>query len=289
MLSDGLKAKVEEMLGDRLVSVEPVAGGCIGRAARIQTSSRSFFAKWGPPQVSRTFVAEQAGLEALRAASSIVRIPVVVGSRTLSDGTGILVMEWIESVPLTGSLWAQLGRGLAEIHRKSENLFGFTEDNYIGSSVQKNTQCENWCSFFRDQRLRFQANLARSNNLWSSSWDAAFDRLCKELDDIVPEYPDSSLVHGDLWSGNILADTSGNPVLVDPAVYYGHREVDLAMSSLFGSLPNVFYDTYHTEWPVDEEYDRRKEVYNLYHLINHLNLFGTSYASSVASVLAKYR
>jgi fructosamine-3-kinase len=189
---------------------------------------------------------------------------------------------------MISATWTSLGRGLAELHRCTTGRFGFDADNYIGSTVQKNESNDSWPDFFRKSRLLFQADLARANNLWHTSWNSGFDRLCNHLDELLPERPEASLVHGDLWAGNVLADTDGNPVLLDPAVYYGHREVDLAMSSLFGSFPNDFYRAYQEEWPLEEGYNSRKEIYNLFHLINHLNLFGASYASSVESVLVKF-
>jgi len=288
MLPDELQERVETLLGEVLLRIEPVTGGCIGNTGRLFTNDDSYFAKWGPSHISRTFPAEKRGLEELRSSARLIRIPQLIGMCESADGTGILVMEWIHSRPMTSSTWSSLGRGLAELHRCNMAQFGFEADNYIGSTVQENNIDESWPAFFRQRRLLFQADLARANNLWPSSWNSGFDRLCNHLDGLLPGNPEASLVHGDLWAGNVLADSGGNPVLVDPAIYYAHREVDLAMSSLFGSFPSDFYRTYEEEWPLEEGYHSRKEIYNLFHLINHLNLFGESYASSVEAVLKKF-
>lgn len=288
MIPDELRERVENLLGERLLRIEPVSGGCIGNAGRLFTGNNSYFAKWGAPNVCKTFPAEKRGLDELRSSSSVIRIPQLIGTCALDDGTGILLMEWIDSHPMTSAAWSSLGRGLAELHICTTDRFGFEADNFIGSTVQKNDKNDSWPDFFRKRRLLFQADLARANNLWRPSWNGRFDRLCENLDELLPGKPEASLVHGDLWGGNVLADTAGKPVLLDPAVYYGHREVDLAMSSLFGSFPNEFYWAYQEEWSLEEGYDSRKEIYNLFHLINHLNLFGASYASSVESVLVKF-
>ncbi len=288
MLSDELRECVETLLGGRLLRIESVSGGCIGNTGRLFTDNNSYFAKWGASHVSRTFPAETRGLDELRVSTSGIRIPQLIGTCSLADGTGILLLEWIDSRAMTSATWASLGRGLAELHRCTTDRFGFEADNYIGSSVQKNHKNDSWPVFFRENRLLFQADLARANNLWSTSWNSGFDRLCRNLEELLPGNPEASLVHGDLWGGNVLVDTAGIPVLLDPAVYYAHREVDLAMSSLFGSFPDNFYRAYEAEWPLEHGYDSRKEIYNLFHLINHLNLFGTTYASSVQSVLAQF-
>ncbi|MCH8246084.1 MAG: fructosamine kinase family protein [Bacteroidetes bacterium] len=279
---------LEEDLGEKVLEDYPVSGGCIGTSAKLRTESGFCFAKWGDFKVARTFESERSGLQLLASATSSIRIPEVVTETRLESGAGILVLEWIETSPHTPESWSALGRGLAEIHRAQEEFYGLPSDNFIGASSQPNDRKSSWGEFFRDCRLRPQVEMARRNGVWKLDWDSDFTRLLDRLEQILPENPGASLVHGDLWAGNVLTDSKGKPVLIDPAVYYGHREVDVAMSSLFGAFGQPFYDAYAESWPLDNGFSQRRDVYNLYHLLNHLNLFGSSYASAVGTILQTY-
>jgi fructosamine-3-kinase len=177
---------------------------------------------------------------------------------------------------------------LAAQHRVLSPSFGLDDDNFIGANPQPNQRSDNWLTFFREQRLGFQMELARRNNLLPAQRARRLETLLNRLGDWLPAQPPASLLHGDLWGGNWLATASGEPALIDPAVYYGHREADLAFTELFGGFPAAFYTAYKAAWPPDPGYKERKDLYNLYHLLNHLNLFGEGYGGSVDSILQQY-
>jgi fructosamine-3-kinase len=166
--------------------------------------------------------------------------------------------------------------------------FGFESDNYIGSTEQPNTWTNTWCEFFGVQRIGFQARLARDRGRIGSQLSKSIDALVGRIQLLLPEPRHPALLHGDLWGGNYLCDSTGNPVLIDPAVYYGHPEADLAMTELFGGFDAAFYRAYRDESPVDSGYSARRDLYNLYHMLNHLNIFGGSYLGSVQSIVASY-
>lgn len=288
VLDPALKYDIEKALDEHVVDVRTVSGGCISSAAHLITDRCSYFVKWGDAAVARTFSAEAAGLAELASGTVLLKIPGVVRQITLNDGRGVLVLEWIQTAPFKDHTWRALGTGLAELHGTLAKSYGYVEDNFIGSSPQNNDCVGQWPTFWRESRFIPQIEMARSSGIWSSSWDPAMERLLHTLDDLLPEHPERSLLHGDLWRGNVLADQHGTPVLIDPAVYFGHREADIAMTMLFGEFDGQFYRAYSEAWPFDPGHENRMELYNLYHLINHLNLFGGSYAGSVEAVLTKY-
>lgn len=287
-----LPPTLAEAIAARLASpirrVSSVGGGCIAHATRLDTDDGSFFLKYGGGEVARTFPAEAAGLRALRAAESPLFVPVVVGAEEETGAhPGFLLMEWIEPGAQRDGFWEAFGSGLAAMHRHTAEHFGFAQDNFIGRLPQRNTWADTWTGFFRDHRLEPQVQMARERGRWSAAWNRALETLYLRLGDLLPEQPPSSILHGDLWSGNYLVTATGPAALIDPAAYYGHREADLAMTELFGGFPARFYRAYREAWPLAPGYDTRREIYNLYHLINHLNHFGSSYAGSVASILEK--
>lgn len=191
--------------------------------------------------------------------------------------TAYLVLEYIELGGSGTKSQKLLGRGLAELHRITSSRFGWHRDNTIGSTPQINTGTPAWVDFLRNRRLGYQLGLAAGNGM-PQRITAAGELLLIRLGDFFTAYtPVPSLLHGDLWGGNVAADTSGRPVLYDPAVYFGDREADLAMTELFGGFSQVFYDAYTAAWPADEGYRLRKTLYNLYHVLNHFNLFSGGY------------
>ena len=221
------------------------------------------------------FVAEAAGLQAI-AATQTLRVPQVIAHGT-SEGINFLVLEYLQ-LGVRGDA-RRLGEQLAALHRNTANRFGFPQDNFIGSTPQPNGWADDWLDFWRERRLGFQLQLAAQNG-----YGGELQRQGEKLMDALPEFfagytPQPSLLHGDLWGGNhgFLAD--GTPTVFDPAAYYGDRECDLAMTELFGGYPAEFYAAYQTAWPLDNGHEKRRDLYNLYHILNHANLFGGSYVS----------
>ena len=277
-----IKARLESEIGE-IYAIEQVGGGCIANASRVETAKGCYFLKYGAPGVARTFEAEASGLEALRAAGAPIRIPEVV----LFD-ENVLLLEWIEQGTKEAGFDETFGRALAALHRHEGPGYGFEMDNFIGRSPQRNAWHDTWPGFFSACRLAPQVDMARRAGLWRSGWEPMLETVYNKLPDLLPDEPGKSMLHGDLWGGNYLVAATGEAVLFDPACYYGDRETDLAMTELFGGFGPKFYAGYREAWPLDPGYEARRDIYNLYHLINHLNLFGGSYAGSVARVLGRF-
>lgn len=252
---------------------ESIGGGCINQAMRLPGDGRDFFVKFNAATQSDMFVAEAEGLREL-AATRAIRVPEPV-CWGVAGATAYLVLEYMEFGH--GGKGAVLGEQLAALHRVTRAEFGWQRDNTIGSTEQINTPDADWIRFWRERRLGFQLQLGRRNGLGSDVLRLG-EQLQEQLDDLFDGYrPRPSLLHGDLWSGNhgYLAD--GTPVIFDPAVYFGDREADLAMTELFGGFGAEFYAGYRAAWPLDAGYAARKTLYNLYHILNHANLFGGGY------------
>ena len=289
MLPDALRDALEERLDATIESVVSVSGGCIANACRLETDAAPFFLKYGPDEVARTFPGEAAGLEALGAADSPLVVPSVHDTAPATDARpGFLVMEWVNPGREGRRFWDRFGEGLAALHRHTADAHGFDQDNFIGRLPQSNAWTDDWPTFFREQRLAPQVDMARERNRWRDGWGEALSTLYRRLPDILPKSPEPSVLHGDLWKGNYMVTAVGDPALVDPATYYGHREADLAMTELFGGYDDRFYDAYRSAWGLAPEYETRRDVYNLYHLINHLNLFGGGYAAQVEKTLRPF-
>jgi protein-ribulosamine 3-kinase len=267
----------------------PLAGGDINLAFRLDCGSYRFFVKLNRADREPMFVAEREGLEALRS-SQTIRVPEV--HLTGNDGEhAYIVMEYIE---LGGAVDNdRLAQALAAMHGRVQSRFGFHCDNAIGSTPQVNRPTTDWVEFWREQRLEFQLELARRNGIAAKLIDRG-SRLAGNLAQFFTTYrPQPSLLHGDLWSGNWGFDHVGNPVVYDPACYYGDHEADLAMMELFASPGARFFARYRECFPIDAGYAERRDLYNLYHLLNHANLFGGGYASraqqSIDRLLAELR
>lgn len=260
-------------------------GGCINNAVRVKTGEGSFFLKWNEDIEEDMFAAEANGLRLLRAGSSL-KIPEVLGLGKI-ENKHYLLLEYVESrFPMT-TYWQQLGQGLASQHRIAAEKFGLEYDNYIGSLPQANHQSENWIDFFREKRLEVQLGLAIYNGLVDKDFANKYKALYSKLPDLLQEEP-PALLHGDLWSGNVMVGEEGEPCIIDPAVYYGHREVELAFTELFGGFDPRFYSAYEEAFPLDPGYKDRKDIYNIYPLMVHVNLFGTSYLSGVERTLRRF-
>ncbi|MEJ2309618.1 MAG: fructosamine kinase family protein [Gammaproteobacteria bacterium] len=279
-----VEAAIEAATGEtfRVRESRSTGGGCINQSLRIDDGGRSFFVKLNAASLLPMFEAESAGLEEMLASDSIrVPRPVCSGS---GGGTAWLVMEYI---PMGGrSNGAQAGEQLARMHRSQARAFGWKIDNTIGSTPQPNGWMNDWVAFWRDRRLAFQLELAARNG-YGGALQAKGEKLLGCFARLIDHAPVPSLLHGDLWGGNIGYDAEGNPVLFDPAVYYGDREADLAMTELFGGFGRAFYDAYNATWPVDSGYAVRKSLYNLYHILNHLNLFGGGYAGQAQAMIER--
>jgi len=288
-LPPDIEAAVVALLGGVIHRAAAVGGGCIAQATRLDTEAGPFFLKYGGPAVARTFPAEAAGLRVLHEAGSPLTIPRVLAAQGADPGKpGFLLMTWIEPGVHRDGFWETFGQGLASLHGHTAAQYGFDANNFIGRLPQRNTWEVAWPSFFRDHRLEPQVARARTAGRWQAAWNRPLDALYRHLDVLLPPAPPASLLHGDLWSGNFMVTQAGQAALIDPAVYYGDREADLAMTELFGGFAARFYESYRAAWPLEAGYEARREVYNLYHRLNHLNLFGSNYAGSVASVLRRY-
>jgi protein-ribulosamine 3-kinase len=284
MQSD-LRASLEKMLGP-IRSFTPVGGGDINAAARIDTGDARYFVKWNTASLPHMFEVEARGLKMLATANAL-RIPNVIA---LIDQPPALVLEWID-VGASSKLAAAeaLGRGLARQHRSSASTYGLDHDNYIGSNPQRNGPSRSWIEFYRDQRLGVQRDLAQRHGHLTPDRARRLDRVLNRLDRWIDEsLVTPALLHGDLWGGNTLIDAQGQPVLIDPAVYYGDREAEIAFTELFGGFGARFYAAYNEAWPLARGYAHRRDLYNLYHLLNHLNLFGAGYGGSVDAILRRY-
>jgi len=271
----------------------PVGGGCINHSeiALLQGGGRLFVKSNSDPKAADMFEREAEGLLAL-AEPGAIRVPEGPVPGTAGE-LAFLVMEAIPRGHPKPGYFEDFGRRFARLHRltarESGERFGFAHDNYIGSTPQPNGWMDDWVGFFRERRLGFQIELARRNGLSDPGLDRLMNRLLAHLNDYLdlPDEP-ACLLHGDLWSGNAMSDDAGNPVLLDPATYYGHREADLAMTELFGGFDHTFYDAYEAEWALPPGSPERRELYKLYHLLNHLNLFGTGYRGRCVEIARRF-
>ncbi len=270
-------------------TARPVSGGCINQSIVVRTDGcQSLFVKCHEQAPNRFFESEAAGLDLIRRTGA-VRVPAVVGYDVAHGGTSFLVLEWIEKGMAAPSFDSRFGRHLAEMHHLGfQDDFGWSQDNFLGSTLQPNGSHENWIEFWRTCRLGHQFKLATENRYGDQRFRWLAERLLSRLDELLDHNVRPSLLHGDLWSGNYMADSAGKPVVLDPAVYYGDREAEFGMTTLFGGLSPDFYAAYEEVWPLSAGSDERIEIYRLYHLLNHLNLFGTSYLAGCLKIMQKY-
>ena len=264
----------------------PAHGGCINNGGRLKTSTGELFIKWNSSmKYPDMFKAEAHGLNYL-AATGCVRVPRVRAVLETKQHQ-VLVLEVIVENRKSPNYWSSLGRGLASIHGQSNATFGLESDNYIGSLPQKNSASGSLIEFYVDNRFRPQLELASRSGLLVMQDVSNLENLFVRLNEILPERA-PSLLHGDLWSGNIMSDDVGEPVLIDPAVYYGAPEADIAMTRLFGGFHEQFYEAYFAETPMDPGVEERILIYQLYPLLVHVNLFGRSYVSQVREILSRF-
>jgi protein-ribulosamine 3-kinase len=262
---------------------QAVAGGCINDGRVLQTTSRlRLFFKHNSSAPPDMFQREADGLAALSAAPGAPRVPAA-----WLWGDDFILLEYLSPAPQAVDYWPELGRRLAQIHETTAKSFGFYHGNYLGTTPQPNGWLADGYAFFAKRRIGFQAARAHRQGLLSLDNLRRAEQLASKLPNLVPYQP-ASLLHGDLWLGNIVPGPDGQACLIDPAAHFGWAEADLAMTALFGRPPESFYAAYSAERPLAPGYQDRFDLYNLYHLLNHLNLFGASYLPAVETILARY-
>ena len=268
-----------------VIETQFLSGGDINTAAQVFSSEGVFFVKWNHSEHQGMFEAEARGLDVLRQTDALF-IPQVIGYGQQADKS-YLILEYIDPGTPEKDYWETLGQSLAVLHSHTQPRFGLNFSNFIGSLPQTNTPTANGADFFFEHRLLPQAGMALYKGLLSKqAYDALF-RLHKQLPDLLPnERP--ALLHGDLWSGNVMITENGQPALIDPAVYYGFREADLAFTKLFGGFHQRFYEAYNEAFPLADDFEERVAIYNLYPLLVHVNLFGSGYVSGVERVLNQF-
>ena len=259
-----------------------ISGGCINECARLQLSGhQSLFLKQHLHPPEGFYRKEVAGLRALKGKSPLT-VPAVIHCAST-----FLLLEDLTATARQTDYWEKLGIGLAILHKNLMPHFGFDSENYCGTTPQPNPVSTDGHRFFAHHRLLYQSNLAQSKKLLSAEDIEAIDSIARRLEELIPEQP-AVLLHGDLWSGNVHVGNRGEPALIDPAVYWGWAESDLAMTTMFGGFPESFYAAYEDCASITRQWRERAELYNLDHLLNHLNLFGPSYLSQIRAVVRKY-
>ena len=292
MLPGDLKKSVESFLTAKTGSAETISetkangGGCINEAYSLNTTAGKYFIKYNSVSAfPLMFEKEASGLRIL-ADTKTIATPEVIGTGE-SGKYAWLLLQNIESNPAGRNFWNKFGTKLADLHRNTNDYFGLDHDNYIGSLVQSNKFHPDFFSFFISERIEPQLKEARNKGSFSQSDIRYFDPLFKSLHNIIPsEKP--ALVHGDLWSGNFMVNTLGSPCLIDPAIYYGHREADIAMTLMFGGFQPEFYHAYNQSWPMENGWQKRMDIFNLYPLLVHVNLFGGSYSGQVLRIIRQF-
>lgn len=272
-----------------VVSRRGTSGGCISETAYLELSNNeTLFLKANSSRYRGMFLAEAKGLLALQQEGG----PRVPSPLAYCEGKReqFILLSYIKPGRPHRHHYRDFGHAFASLHRHDvSSVFGFDHDNYIGSTSQRNRKCDSWISFFRDHRLGFQIDLAAKQGLASGALVKKVEQLMAKLGELIDEPEHPSILHGDLWTGNAMADEHGDAVIFDPAAYYGHYEADVAMTELFGRFPSDFYSAYSEVLPLTDDYRAtRKTVYNLYHILNHLNIFGASYAGQAMSMVSRF-
>lgn len=279
-----IKEKIESILNEDILNFSSISGGCISNSHIILTKSNKYFIKTYPENCSKLLKCEANGLSEIKKSKSI-KTPNII---YVNDE--FLLLEFMEEGRKDNQTMSNFGAELAKLHKYTNEKFGYFEDNFIGANIQKNINLkDNWADFYWEERLLFQYKLAEKNGYTDPDFRNRFNKLSKTIYSILSDSTEQpSLIHGDLWSGNYLVDINSKAVLIDPAVYYGHREAELGMTLLFGGFSKDFYGSYNEEYPLEKNWKFRVDLYKLYHLMNHLNLFGNSYFSQVQNAINKY-
>ncbi len=289
MFPAALLQHLESVLHAPLTVRQPVAGGDIHRAHALQTAGgRRFFVKYNnTPEAPEMFHTEALGL-ALLGASRVIAVPHVQAYGTApEEGWAFLALDFVESGPRNRLFWETFGDALANLHGNTSAQYGFAHDNFIGSLRQSNRRHDTWQDFYAAERLLPQTRLARDAGRLDAATVRRLEKLCSRLGNLCPEEA-PALVHGDLWSGNFICNADSLPVLIDPAAAFSHRETDLAMARLFGGFDLAFFQGYEKAWPLEQGFEERIEIYQLYYLLVHVNLFGGNYVASVRQILDRF-
>jgi protein-ribulosamine 3-kinase len=304
MWSESLKETCRELISEKagdavkLNLISPVGGGCINESFKVETSHGVFFVKYNDAgRYPGMFAAEARGLELLGATVSSGRrsdaanrsniiVPAVVAQGG-DNRYSLLVLDFLHTGSMSKTFWDDFGKGLAYLHMHSSKEFGLDHSNYIGSLLQVNRFHPNWIDFFISERIENQLKLARDSGRSGRELGKYFENVYPYLCEFFPDEP-PALLHGDLWSGNYMVSKEGGPVILDPAVYYGHRYMDLGMTRLFGGFAPSFYHSYDAIYPLEKNWQQGIEIANLYPLLVHLNLFGGSYLTSLMNILKRF-
>ena len=283
---EAIRKACSKIVGSPIKSLHPLNGGNINEAFLFKTDEDSFFIKLNRASFASDMLQKEAKGLALLANTNSIRIPNLLACDKVNN-TAFLFLEYIDPGIPTPLFWKNFGQQLAQLHRHTSTQFGLDHDNYIGNLVQVNGKQNDWVSFFIKERLQVQIDLAKQSKRIPSSVEDAFYLLYKKLSSICPNEP-PSLTHGDLWNGNFICTRDLQAVLIDPAVSYAHREIDLAMTMLFGGFPSTFYEAYNEAFPLEKGFIKRVEIYQLYYLMVHVNIFGGVYLDQVKAILKKF-
>jgi protein-ribulosamine 3-kinase len=271
----------------RLVDSRSVGGGCINHAAKLSTSVGDFFLKWNASAPVDLFVKEASGLNEMSLAGSSLIIPKVIWSRGADDFPGLLLMEYLQPSGNSSASDERLGRGIAQLHRKTASAFGFHHSNYCGTTLQDNRWTNNWSQFYAQLRIWTLVEQIKAARGISQEELKIYEKLVGRIPELLAHQTVPSLIHGDLWSGNYIYTESG-PALIDPACYYADREMELGMMRLFGGFGSRVWDAYQEEFPLPQEWQQRNRLYQLYHVLNHYLLFGVSYGEQALEIAKEY-
>ncbi|MFZ0453873.1 MAG: fructosamine kinase family protein [Ignavibacteriaceae bacterium] len=283
-----IKNKLEEKLKVNISSFSSLSGGCISNAFKVKTSdNKNYLLKINESHKGDMFLKEAHGLVELKKTNAI-KVPEVI-----MTGKDFILLEFINSSDRSKTFFKDFGIKFSGMHKYHSSTFGFYEDNYIGANAQPNIPAkdeeENWVKFYFNKRILYQYKLAEKNGYTTKELREGIAKLENKIEEILSGSEESpSLLHGDLWSGNYMVDDNGDACLIDPAVYYGHREADLGMTKLFGGFSSDFYNSYNENYPLPDGYDYRENIYKLYHVLNHLNLFGRGYYTQSISLINYY-
>lgn len=287
MRVEAVFSKIEEMIGQKITGFKSISGGSIATSNQIRFEDGQYAFIKTEPSDDTMFFKEANSLKEIHK-TGCIRVP-----KVLFVDSDLLLLEFIEEGRKGKDFFNRFGFRLANLHKRSSSKFGFKEDNFIGATPQINiainTEANNWCDFYYNKRLLYQYKLAEHNGLVGNELKNGFLILESRIEEILEGSEEKpTLLHGDLWNGNFMCDQQSNPCIMDPAVYYGHREADLAMTKLFGGFPDEFYRAYQKENPLPQGFDYRENIYLLYHVLNHLNLFGNSYYGQAVRLVWSY-